>query len=87
MLIIILAKPALTLSLLASLLLYTASAQAKDTADLNIISSADIGSNQINSFIVVPSKLSIPQGIKQSSPQDILSLQAPFVIELKQPAT
>ena len=87
MLIIILAKPALTLSLLASLLLYTASAQARDTADLNIISSADIGSNQINSFIVVPSKLSIPQGIKQSSPQDILSLQAPFVIELKQPAT
>ncbi|MFW2371852.1 MAG: hypothetical protein ACN4GM_01925 [Gammaproteobacteria bacterium] len=84
--ILILPKPALIRSLLACSLLYTASSQARNTADLNIISSADTGSNAVNSFIVVPSNIIIPQGIKQNSTQNHLSLQAPFVIELKQAA-
>jgi len=86
--IFILPKPLLSLNLLAfSLLLFTASSQAKNTVDLNITSSADSGSNEVDSFIVVPNNVIIPQGIKQSSSQNRLSLQAPFVIELKQAAT
>ena len=34
----------------------------------------------------MPEKVSIPEGIKQTSPQNTLSLQIPFVIELKQSA-
>jgi len=82
--IIIHAKPLLTLGLLTSLLiLFMASSQAKNTTDLNIFSSSDIDSNEINSFIVIPKNSKIPEGIKQNSQQNTLSLQAPFVIELK----
>lgn len=84
--IIILAKSQLTLSLLTSvLMLYMASSQARNTNDLNIFSSSDIGSNEVNSFIVVPKNTNIPEGIKQNSQQNTLSLQAPFVIEMKLP--
>ncbi|MCW8956349.1 MAG: hypothetical protein OQL09_05655 [Gammaproteobacteria bacterium] len=71
--------------LIIACLLYSASSQAQNTSELNIISSSNSGSNEVNSFIVVPGNSFIPEGIKLNSPQKNISLQAPFVIELKQP--
>ena len=68
-------------------LLFSASSLARETASLNVISSSDSGSNEVNSFIVIPENTNIPEGIKQNSIHKNLSLQAPFVIELKQVRT
>lgn len=67
-----------------AILLFSVNSRVGMTADLIITSSSDSGSNEVNSFIVIPENLSIPEGIKQNSSQKILSLQVPFVIELKQ---
>ena len=65
--------------------LIISSVEAKETTELKIISSSDPGSNQVNSFIVVPENQLIPEGIKRRAQSSNLSLQSPFVIELTQP--
>jgi hypothetical protein len=55
---------------------------------LNVVTSADPGSNAARSFIVVPQNQAIPQGIMHNTTPSTLLLQIPFVIQLKEkPAT
>jgi len=48
---------------------------------LSVISSADPGSNAIQSFVIIEKGKLITQGIKHSSKQSNISQQTPFVIK------
>ena len=53
--------------------------------NLSVISSADPQSNAVQSFIIVPKKKLIQQGIKKQTKKQIISQQTPFVIEYNKP--
>lgn len=67
---------------LSILLCAVCNATADEILPLNIISSSNPESRQVNSFIHVGSNSGVIQGIKKSSSPSSLNLQIPFVIDL-----
>jgi len=75
-------KTVLGYTCLYYIVLYTHHCNAEILSDdLSVISSADPQSNAVQSFIIIPQKKFMHQGIKHQTKKQIIAQQTPFVIE------
>lgn len=65
--------------------LYISNATAYAAQDLSVFTSENPESNALKSFIVIPSKMVIPEGISSKSQKGQLKKQLPFKIEILDP--